>query len=68
MTVAALQGECLDALVWRAVGRGAAAADLVLAANPGIAARAHALAEGELVTIPDLPGAASPEPLVQLWD
>ena len=66
--VAALQGECLDALVWRATGAGVDAADRVLAANPGIARVAHALPEGRIVLIPDLPAApATPAP-VQLWD
>ena len=66
--VAALQGECLDALVWRATGRGADATDAVLAANPGLAAIAHRLPEGRIVVIPDLPAAPATPALVQLWD
>ncbi len=66
--VAALQGECLDALVWRATGAGADAADRVLAANPGIARVALALPEGQVVLIPDLPTTPITPALVQLWD
>jgi len=68
MIVSALQSETLDALVWRATGQGSGAVELVLAANPGLAASAVALAEGVPVTIPDLPATAAEVDLVQLWD
>lgn len=68
MIVNALQGEPLDALVWRATGQGAPALALVLAANPGLAANGTALPEGTAVIIPDLPSTPGEIDLVQLWD
>lgn len=67
MIVTAVQGESLDALVWRATGRGGAALDAVLTANPGLAAIATALPEGTAVTIPALPATVETVDLVQLW-
>lgn len=66
--VTALQGEPLDALVWRATGQGSAAVDLVLNATPAIGAIGDALPEGYAVTIPDLPSNPAGVDLVQLWD
>ncbi len=68
MIARSLQGESLDALVWRAAGQGAAALAAVLAANPGLAAIGTALPEGTPVTIPDLPSTPAEVDLVQLWD
>lgn len=68
MIVDALQGEALDALVWRATGQGASALASVLAANPGLAASGAALREGTPVIIPDLPSTPGEIDLVQLWD
>lgn len=64
----ALQGECLDALVWRATGRGSGAVEAVLGANPGLADTSTALAEGRAVTIPDLAAAPVSIDQIQLWD
>lgn len=66
--VTALQGESIDALIWRATGQGAGAVELVLEANPGIAETSAALAEGTPVSIPDLPSTPAEVALVQLWD
>lgn len=66
--VPALQGESLDALVWRATGQGSGAVERVLQANPGLAAIAASLPEGHPVLIPVLPSTASDLPLLQLWD
>lgn len=64
----ALQGETLDALIWRA--RGLAATDLpvVLQLNPGLAARGAALPEGLVVRLPAAPASTAVLPLIQLWD
>jgi len=67
-TIPALQGESLDALVWRVTGQGSGAVERVLQANPGLAAIAASLPEGHPVFIPVLPRAASDLPLLQLWD
>lgn len=66
--VPALQREPIDALVWRATGKGAGAVEAVLKANPGLAAIGSALPEGHPVVIPDLPATAAELPLTQLWD
>jgi phage tail protein X len=66
--VTANQGECLDALVWRATGQGADAVDAVLAATPVLSTIASALPAGLAVAIPDLPANPVERALVQLWD
>ncbi len=67
MIVTALQGEALDALIWRSTGKGIAALPAVLTANPGIASAGVALAEGTAVNIPALPATSVEVELVQLW-
>lgn len=67
-TIRANQNEPLDALVWRATGRGAGVVEAVLAANPGLALVAQALPEGRAVIIPGDALAPATQPLVQLWD
>ena len=72
MIVRALQGESLDALVWRSTGRDSGVVEAVLDANRGIAITGAALAEGTPVMIPAsiITLAASPLVIdtVQLWD
>ena len=72
MIVGALQGESLDALVWRSTGRDSGVVEAVLDANRGIAITGAALAEGTPVMIPPsiITLAASPLVIdtVQLWD
>jgi len=68
IVVTALGGECLDALVWRAIGAGSGAVEVVLDANPGLAAEAAALPEGRAVLIPATAPAADTLPLINLWD
>lgn len=67
-TVEALQGEALDALVWRATGLGSPAIEAVLAANPGLAAFGRALPMGAPVLIPDAAEVPAEAPMLQLWD
>lgn len=67
LTVPALAGEPLDALVWRVLGT--AAVEPVLAANRGLAERGAFLPEGLPVFLPDLAAAPAPElALTHLWD
>ena len=49
--VTAEAGETVDALVWRAIGRGSGAVEQVLDVNPGLAA-GEVLAAGREVIIP----------------
>lgn len=64
--VTAHAGESLDALLWRTTG--VSAVEATLAANPGLAADALALAEGTPVTIPDAAADTQPVGIIQLWD
>lgn len=69
MMVRGIAGETVDALVWRAVGKGPGAVEAVLEANPGLAARGPVLVEGQLVAIPTVKASeAAVVPLIQLWD
>ncbi|MCA1199129.1 tail protein X [Sphingomonas sp. R647] len=68
MTVPARQGERLDQLVWRAIGGGPAAVEVVLGANRGLAGLGPVLPEGRAVLIPETSPAAQRVELVQLWD
>lgn len=69
LVVQAHGGETLDALIWRILGRGPGAEELVLAANPGLSNIALSLPEGARVVIPasaDAPTAVLTQ--VELWD
>ncbi|WP_137681182.1 tail protein X [Aurantiacibacter suaedae] len=65
----ALQGETIDALCWRLLGRTSGVVEQVLELNRGLADGATTLAEGQLVTIPAIPESFTPErSIIQLWD
>ncbi|MCX8016380.1 MAG: tail protein X [Rhodocyclaceae bacterium] len=65
MIAIAREGETLDALLWRTLGRYDISA-VVLAANPHLATLPAQLPAGVRVTIPPLP--APPErPVARLW-
>jgi|GEM_PF-507922 len=68
VTVTAFAGESLDALVWRTIGLGANAVELVLEANRDLAPLAAALPEGHVVAIPAIASPAPETALIQLWD
>ena len=68
MLVAALAGESLDALIWRALGRWGDIEERRLAATPGLATIALALPAGHPVALPDLDPGPSRVDLIQLWD
>ena len=65
----ALDGETVDAICWRELGRTRAVTEQVLALNPGLAALGPRLPAGTVVILPDLT-AAAPAVLetVKLWD
>lgn len=68
MQARALQGETLDALCQRVLGRTAGVTEAVLAANPGLADLGPVLPMGRLVALPDAAAAAQTETAtVQLW-
>ena len=64
----ALDGEPLDALVWRVTGGGPAAVEETLRLNPGLAAIGAGLSAGHQVRLPDIAAAPDELALVQLWD
>lgn len=63
----AYQGETVDQLCHRVVGRTAGVTEAVLRANPGLADLGTKLPEGTLVIIPDLPKTQAKLSTVQLW-
>lgn len=68
MIVRALQGETLDALCLRALGRTAGVTEAALIANPGLADVGPFLPAGYAVTLPDAVMRVPVETgLVQLW-
>lgn len=68
-TATALEGDTVDAICWRELGRTRAVTEQVLVLNPGLAALGPKLPAGTVVTLPEL-SAAAPAVLetVKLWD
>jgi phage tail protein X len=68
MIVRALQGETLDALCQRVLGRTASVTEAALVANPGLADLGPVLPQGYPVHLPDTAQTAqSVTGQVQLW-
>ncbi|HEY5804850.1 MAG TPA: tail protein X [Lysobacter sp.] len=69
MRVHALQGDTLDTLCWRHLGRTAGVLEAALEANPGIATLGAVLPHGTPVDLPE-PANTAParRALLQLWD
>lgn len=65
-TVRAHEHDTLDALCHRHLGRTGGSVEATLAASPGLAKRAAALAAGEQVTLVAAPVVA--QKMIQLWD
>lgn len=65
-TVRARQGDTLDALCWRHLGRTTGAVEATLDANPGLARLAADIPQDTAVTL--VAPAAAPAKLVNLWD
>ncbi|GAB7553119.1 tail protein X [Novosphingobium sp. 11B] len=65
----ALEGDTVDAVCWRELGRTQGVTEQVLDLNPGIAALGPRLPAGTVLTLPEL-SAAAPAVLetVKLWD
>lgn len=69
ITVTAREGELVDELCWRALGRTEKVTEQTLQINPGLAALGPRLPAGKQVLLPDLPETALPErEVVKLWD
>ncbi|QWF19126.1 tail protein X [Lysobacter capsici] len=69
MRVYAAQGETLDALCWRVLGRTAGVIEAALIANPGLADLGPILPHGTAVDLlPPVATAPAHQTLIQLWD
>ena len=62
------QGEVLDAICHRHHGRTREVAEIVLAANPGLAALGAVLPFATPIVWPDIAQQSKRRPLVGLWD
>jgi len=68
-TVFARQGDTLDLICWRELGRTAAVVEQCYELNRGLAEAGPILSEGTPVVLPDPPAtAAAPRETVNLWD
>lgn len=68
MQVMAIQGDTVDSLCWRTYGQTKGMDEMVLEANPGLAALGAILPIGHLVEMPDKPVKANDKKTIQLWD
>ncbi len=71
MIAVAQQGETLDAVCWRVLGRTAGVTEQAYDLNPGLAEIGPALPGGTQVTLPDLAAtspASAKRATVKLWD
>ncbi len=67
MQVRSLQGDTVDLLCFRHLGRTAGVTEATLQLNRDLAARGPVLPAGVLVTLPEATSVAAP-PTLQLWD
>lgn len=68
-TAVARDGETLDELCWRTLGRTQGVTEQALALNPGLAALGPHLPAGTEVILPDVADAVQPtREVVKLWD
>jgi phage tail protein X len=68
MLVRAQQGDTVDELCWRHLGRTAGLVEVVYELNPGLADRGLILPNGIEVQLPDQPANKPTAPLLELWD
>ncbi|MXO73566.1 phage tail protein [Altererythrobacter buctensis] len=69
MLATARDGETLDEICWRVIGRTAAVTEQSLELNPGLADLGPRLPGGTNVRLPDPPAAQFPmRETVRLWD
>jgi phage tail protein X len=68
LTVYARQGETVDSLVDRALGKTSGAVEAVLEANAGLAELGLFLPHGTAVVLPIAAQVADETPIINLWD
>ncbi|MDR8014115.1 tail protein X [Ectopseudomonas guguanensis] len=67
-TIRTVQGDTVDAIVWRYYGRTAGLVERVLDANPGLADLGPVLPNGTLINLPAAAPQAEQSQMVNLWD
>jgi phage tail protein X len=68
MRVYARQGDTVDSLCWRHLGRTAGVVEATFEANPGLAELGDVLPHGTAIDLPGLPASEPSRPaLIQLW-
>ena len=68
MRVIAQQGDTIDELCWRHLGRTLGMVEIVLEQNPGIADHGPVLPHGLKVNLPEVPNDQPTAAQVRLWD
>jgi phage tail protein X len=69
MRVSALQGDTLDLICWRELGTTVDVVEQAYDLNPSLADAGPILAEGTIVTLPDvLPASTLTRETINLWD
>lgn len=68
MDVYSLEGDTLDAVVHRHLGRTAGITEQALTSNPGISALGVILPTGTRITLPDSASNPPASQFIQLWD
>ena len=69
MKVFSIEGDTLDLICWRELGRTAGVVETALGANPGLADLGPVLPMGTPVILPDgVTTAPETRDIVQLWD
>ena len=69
MKITSLEGDTLDLVCWRELGRTAGVVEDALLANPDLAALGPVIPIGTVIVLPDaLAETAETVDIVQLWD
>lgn len=68
MLVRSLQGDTVDKLCYRHLGKTEGVTEATLGLNHGLTSYGPTLPAGVLVTLPDVTEATATTPTVQLWD
>ena len=63
-----IQDEMVDAICRKIYGDESGYVELVLEANPGLAALSHRLPAGTRIALPDIDKASDSQSVVALWD
>lgn len=68
MQVTSIDGDMLDLMIWRAIGRTSGALETVLEANPRAASLPQILPAGVVITIPPEAEQLPPPKSFKLWE